>query len=98
MRHNKKPIKVINAETKEVITFESQFDFARKINVNRATITKWDKNKLLKGVWIYEREADSTLPQHTQFLISNGKNKQCKKCGILLSLEVQVCPICNTRQ
>ena len=98
MRHNKKPIKVINAETKEVISFESQFDFARSIKVNRATISKWDKRKLLKGVWIYEEATDSTLSVHKNFLLSSGKKKQCSKCQIILSLEVQFCPICNTRQ
>jgi hypothetical protein len=98
MRHNKKPIKVINAETKEVISFESQFDFARRINVNRATISKWDKRKLLKGVWIYKEIETASLSKHKHFLIANGKGKQCRKCQIILSLEVQLCPICNTRQ
>jgi hypothetical protein len=99
MRHNKKPISVINVETGEIIEFGSQTDFARVVSVNRSTINRWkDKNRTLKGVWIYKEATDSTLSIHKDFLLSNGKKKQCRKCQIILSLEVQVCPICNTRQ
>lgn len=97
MNHRKK-IKVVNTETGEVLSFASQYDFAKSIKVNRATISKWDKRKLLKGVWIYKEIETASLSQHKHFLISTGKKKECKKCHIILSLEVELCPICNTRQ
>lgn len=94
----RKKIRVVNAETGEMLSFESQFAFAKLINVNRATISKWDKRKLLKGVWIYKEPESTSLFQHKQFLIQNGKKRECSKCKIILSLEIKVCPICNTRQ
>jgi len=94
----KKSISVVNIETGEVVVFESQSEFARTISVNRATINKWNKKRLLKGVWVYKEVPDRSIKKHQEFLLAYHKNKECPQCHIILALDVEICPICNTRQ
>jgi hypothetical protein len=94
----KKSISVVNIETGEIVVFESQAEFARTISVNRATINKWNKKRILKGVWIYKERPDKSLKKHQEFLLTYRKNKKCPQCHIILALDVEICPICNTRQ
>ena len=96
--NHRKPISVVNIETGEIIVFESQSEFARTISVNRATISKWNRKRILKGVWIYKEVPDRSFNKHREFLLKYGKEKECPQCYILLSLHVEICPICNTRQ
>ena len=95
----RKPISVINTITGEEIRFESQFDFARAIKVNRASVTKWVKKKsLMRGVWMYKDETDPAISEHQKFLLAKPDYNKCKGCAIVLSSVVTLCPICNTRQ
>jgi len=96
--NHRKPISVVNIETGEIIVFESQSEFARTISVNRATINKWNRKRILKGVWIYKEVPDRSLKKHQEFLLTYRKNKECPQCHIILSLDVEICPLCNTRQ
>jgi hypothetical protein len=94
----KKSISVVNIETGEIVVFESQAEFARTISVNRATINKWNRKRILKGVWIYKEVPDRSLKKHQEFILAYRKNKECPQCHIILALDVVICPICNTRQ
>lgn len=94
----RKPISVINTLTGEEIKFESQYDFAKAIKVNRASVTKWDKKRLMRGVWMYKDEPNEEMIAHTEFLLSKPQYRKCKGCGIVITQTVTICPICNTRQ
>lgn len=95
----RKPISVINTITGEEIRFESQYDFAKTIKVNRASITKWVKKKsLMRGVWMYKDETAPDILEHQKYLLAKPQYNKCKGCGIVITQVVTLCPICNTRQ
>jgi hypothetical protein len=94
----RKPISVINTITGEEIRFDSQFDFAKAIKVNRASVTKWNKKRLMKGVWMYKDETAPDILAHREYLLAKPQYNKCKGCGIVITQVVTLCPICNTRQ
>jgi len=94
----RKPISVINTITGEEIRFDSQFDFAKAIKVNRASVTKWNKKRLMKGVWMYKDETAPDILAHRKYLLAKPQYNKCKGCEIVITQVVTLCPICNTRQ